>query len=109
MHHARKSVISKGYKRHTMIIRREVPADIDRITEVTKAAFASHPHSEQMEHFIVNALRSAEALTVSLVAEIEDTVVGHVAFSPVEISDGSQGWYGLGPISVLPEQQRKGI
>lgn len=36
-------------------------------------------------------------------------VVGHIAFSPVTISDGSPGWYGLGPISVLPELQKKGI
>jgi putative acetyltransferase len=36
-------------------------------------------------------------------------VVGHIAFSPVTISDGSPGWYGLGPISVLPELQKQGI
>jgi putative acetyltransferase len=36
-------------------------------------------------------------------------VIGHIAFSPVIISDGSQDWYGLGPISVLPELQRQGI
>lgn len=38
-----------------------------------------------------------------------DKVVGHIAFSPVTISDGSPGWYGLGPISVLPELQKQGI
>jgi putative acetyltransferase len=36
-------------------------------------------------------------------------VVGHIAFSPVNISDGTSDWYGLGPVSVLPEYQRKGI
>jgi len=46
---------------------------------------------------------------VSLVAELEDTLVGHIAFSPVEISDGTQAWYGLGPVSVLPAYQRQGI
>ena len=35
--------------------------------------------------------------------------MGHIAFSPITISDGSQGWYGLGPISVLPEYQKRGI
>lgn len=35
--------------------------------------------------------------------------VGHVAFSPVTISDGTEGWYGLGPVSVLPAHQRQGI
>lgn len=36
-------------------------------------------------------------------------MVGHIAFSPVIISDGSRGWYGVGPVSVLPQLQRKGI
>jgi len=65
--------------------------------------------SNQTEHFIVEALRSAGALTVSLVAELEGRVVGHIAFSPVTLSDGTEGWYGLGPVSVLPELQRRGI
>jgi putative acetyltransferase len=43
------------------------------------------------------------------VAEVDGRVVGHVAFSPVTISDASPDWYGLGPVSVLPEHQRKGI
>jgi putative acetyltransferase len=46
---------------------------------------------------------------VSLVAEADGRVVGHIAFSPVTISDGSSNWYGLGPVSVLPEYQRRGI
>ena len=47
--------------------------------------------------------------TVSLIAEVDGHVVGHIAFSPVTISDGTQNWCGLGPVSVLPEHQRKGI
>jgi putative acetyltransferase len=54
-------------------------------------------------------LRAANALTISLVAEVGGKVVGHIAFSPVTISDGSHNWYGLGPISVLPEFQKQGI
>jgi len=54
-------------------------------------------------------LRDANALTISLVAVVGKRVVGHIAFSPVTISDGSLGWYGLGPISVLPELQKQGI
>ena len=61
------------------------------------------------EQFIVKALRAAGALTLSLVAEIDGRVVGHVAFSPVIISDGTKDWYGLGPVSVLPEYQKQGI
>jgi putative acetyltransferase len=47
--------------------------------------------------------------TLSLIAEVDGHVVGHIAFSPVTISDGTQNWYGLGPVSVLPEHQKKGI
>ncbi len=54
-------------------------------------------------------MRDANALTISLVAVVGKRVVGHIAFSPVTISDGSLGWYGLGPISVLPELQKQGI
>lgn len=92
-----------------MTIRSEKSTDIDAITEVTVAAFKNHPISKQTEQFIVKALRDAGALTVSLVAEVEGKVVGHAAFSPVTISDGSPNWYGLGPISVLPAYQRRGI
>ncbi len=92
-----------------MIIRAETPADIAAITDVTVAAFRNHPLSHQTEQFVVNALRAASALTVSLVAELDGQVVGHIAFSPVMVSDGTRDWYGLGPVSVLPEHQRRGI
>jgi putative acetyltransferase len=92
-----------------MIIREETTADIEAITQVTIAAFKTLQVSNHTEQFIIKALRAAGALTLSLVAEIDGRVVGHVAFSPVTISDGTKDWYGLGPISVLPEYQRKGI
>jgi putative acetyltransferase len=92
-----------------MIIRNETDADVSIITEVTIAAFKTLEISNHKEQFIIEALRSANALTLSLVAEIDGRVVGHIAFSPVTISDGTMHWYGLGPVSVLPEYQRKGI
>ena len=92
-----------------MIIREEKNSDIEAITDVTIAAFKNHPVSRQTEHFIVKALRLANALTLSLVAEINGQIVGHIAFSPIEISDGTKDWYGLGPVSVLPDHQKKGI
>ena len=92
-----------------IIIHNETPADIDAITQITIAAFKTCPYSRQTEQFIITALRKAGALTVSLVAEVEGKVVGHIAFSPATISDGSAGWYGLGPVSVVPELQRRGI
>jgi putative acetyltransferase len=92
-----------------MIIRNEKNSDIEVISEITIAAFRTLAISNHTEQFIINALRKADALTLSLVAEIDGQVVGHIAFSPVTISDGATGWYGLGPVSVLPEYQKKGI
>lgn len=93
----------------TIAIRPETPADEESIEEVTRRAFISHPYSHQTEHFIIRALRAAQALSVSLVAEDLGRIVGHIALSPVAVSDGAVGWYGLGPISVAPECQRRGI
>jgi putative acetyltransferase len=90
-------------------IRDETDADICVIAEVTIAAFRTLELSNQTEQYIIEALRAARALTVSLVAEVDARVTGHIAFSPVTISDGSGGWYGLGPVSVLPTHQGKGI
>jgi putative acetyltransferase len=90
-------------------IRREKSSDIGRITDIIVAAFKDHPLGNNTEQFIVKGLRSAKALTVSLVAEINGESIGHIAFSPVKISGGSNNWYGLGPISVLPKYQKQGV
>jgi putative acetyltransferase len=90
-------------------IRAEAAADTQAIEAVTIAAFLHAPHTSHTEHHIVNALRRAGKLSVSLVAEADGTVIGHVAVSPVSISDGTERWFGLGPVSVVPEYQRRGI
>ncbi|MBI4289959.1 MAG: N-acetyltransferase [Betaproteobacteria bacterium] len=90
-------------------IRSETDADVGAITEVTVAAFKALEISNHTEQFIITALRAAKALTISLVAEVDGRVTGHIAFSPVAISNGTRNWYGLGPVSVLPEYQRQGI
>lgn len=92
-----------------LTIRRELPEDIAAIRQITKSAFAVAAHSSYTEHLIVDALRQAEQLTVSLVVLVEEQILGHIAFSPVSISDGSTNWYGLGPVSVAPAFQRQGI
>lgn len=92
-----------------IVIRSETDADVRAITDVTIAAFKTLEISNHTEQFIVEALRAAKALTVSLVAEVNGRIIGHIAFSPVTISDGTRNWYGLGPVSVLPAYQRQGI
>jgi putative acetyltransferase len=92
-----------------IVIRSETGADVSAITEVTIAAFKTLEISNHTEQFIIAALRVAKALTISLVAEVDGRVIGHIAFSSLTISDGTLNWYGLGPVSVLPEYQRQGI
>ena len=86
-----------------VVIRCETAADIDAIRDVTVSAFKTLEISTHTEQFIITALRAAKSLTVSLVAVVDGRVVGHIAFSPVTISDRTKNWYGLGPVSVLPE------
>ena len=87
----------------------EKSGDDARIHQVAEQAFLSAPHSDHTEQFIVDALRRAGALAISQVAKYEGEIIGHVAISPVTLSGGATGWFGLGPISVLPEFQGLGI
>ncbi|MBN9452014.1 MAG: N-acetyltransferase [Bosea sp.] len=92
-----------------MEIRSEQPADADAIRTLTTEAFATAPHSSGTEAAIVDALRKAGVLTLSLVAVEDEKIVGHVAFSPVMIDGAERAWFGLGPVSVQPGRQRGGI
>jgi putative acetyltransferase len=91
-------------------IRPERPRDEASIAGLTAEAFAGHPHSDGSEPAIVERLRASGELTLSLIAEDDGgALLGHVAFSPVTIGDGTREWYGLGPVSVAPARQREGI
>ncbi len=92
-----------------VLIRSEKSADIDAIEQVTLAAFMGKFSDNPTEHLIVNGLRDAGALSLSLVAEVGEKIVGHVAFSAVTINGENLNWYGLGPISVIPELQKQGV
>lgn len=92
-----------------MRVRPEAPGDADAIRAITRLAFESAPHSDGTEAAIVDALRAADALTVSLVAEDDGELIGHAAFSPVSIEGEHGGWFGLGPVSVAPERQGQRI
>lgn len=92
-----------------ILVRSEQASDIEAITQVTYAAFLGKFSDHPTEHLIVNGLREAGMLTLSLVAEVDGNIVGHVAFSPVTINETFVDWYGLGPISVVPALQKQGI
>ena len=90
-------------------IRQERADDVDDIGRVTAEAFAPMPFGDGTEAGLIEALRAAGALAVSLVATVDDALVGHVAFSPVTISDRPSSWYQLSPLSVAPPMQRRGV
>jgi putative acetyltransferase len=91
------------------MIRSEVPNDIVAIRQLTTDAFRNAEHSSQTEAAIVDALREAGAMMLSLVAVDGGELVGHVAFSSVTVNGRNVGWYGLGPVSVRPARQGQGI
>ncbi len=92
-----------------MEIRSERAGDEEAISSLVTATFAAAEHSDGTEAAIVERLRQAGALTISLVAEDQGTIVGHVAFSPVTIDGLDRGWFGLGPVAVELGRQGMGI
>jgi putative acetyltransferase len=73
-------------------IRPGLPGDVGAISRMTELAFRSHPYSNHTEQFIIEDLRRNGALSISLIAEVDEHVVRHIAFSLLEISDGSRNW-----------------
>ena len=90
-------------------IRPENISDHELIYDLTKRAFANMPFAGGDEQDLVNALRAANALSISLVAEVEGRLAGHIAFSPAYAADGTKGYYALGPVSVEPDLQKQAI
>lgn len=93
----------------TPLIRPEEEGDVEAIYTLTKTAFQDMPYSDGDEQDVINALRDDDALTISLVATIDDEIVGHIAFSRVVINGEPGNWFGLGPVSVKPALQKQGI
>jgi putative acetyltransferase len=88
-----------------VMIRPETIADVQRIRELNRIAFGSPG-----EAALVDALRAAEPSVISLVAEIESDVVGHILFSPVVVEGGEHvRAMALAPMAVAPDHQRRGI
>ena len=91
------------------MIRAAREGDEPAIAALITEAFATAAHSSGTEASIVEGLRQAGALALSLVAEQDGRVLGYVAFSPVTIAGEDRGWFGLGPVAVLPRFQQGGI
>lgn len=89
-----------------VLVRQEQPADVAAIRDVTEQAFG-----RPAEARLIEALRARRQMTLSLVAEQTNRLVGHCLFSPVTLASAGKVWaiVGLGPIAVLPMWQRQGI
>ena len=86
-------------------VRLEKLEDVEAVRRVNHQAFET-----QAEGGLVDLLRSRGKLVASLVAEDGDRLVGHIAFSPVNISSSPKlRGVGLGPMAVVPDSQRQGI
>ena len=90
-------------------IRPEKAGDEAAIYKVTADAFRGRPYAGGDEQDLLNRLRELGQLALSLVAVDGDQLLGQVTFSPATLSDGSEPWFGLGPVSVMPECQGQGI
>jgi putative acetyltransferase len=92
-----------------IVIRTERPDDHIAIHDITKRAFAPMPFADGDEQELIGKLRDADALALSLVAEMDGIVVGQITLTPAFAADNSPGWFALGPIAVAPEHQSQGI
>jgi len=91
-------------------VRPEQVGDDAGIAWAITSAFAAAEHSGGNEADIVRRLRAERELEASYVAATPaGEIVGHVAFSPVRVDGDECGWYGLGPLAVLPAWQQRGI
>ena len=92
-----------------MLVRKEEPQDYEIVYSVVKAAFESAEHADGNEHDLVNALRKGDAYIpeLSLVAETDGKIVGHIMFTKAEVEENTV--LALAPLSVLPEYQRQGV
>ena len=99
-------------------LRTETEKDYRLVEEVTRSAFAYPDRIERgqigcpYEHWMVNELRKRDGVTdLSLVAVVDGMVVGHIICSKAEVrtDKGVTPVLNFGPISVLPDMQRKGI
>jgi putative acetyltransferase len=91
-------------KTQTIQIRRERPGDEPAIAHVNNQAFGQPDEAR-----IIDAIRQAGHATISLVALLDQTIVGHILFTPLTIDSPGSAALGLGPMAVLPQFQRQGI
>jgi predicted N-acetyltransferase YhbS len=96
-----------------IVLRQEVAADYKEVAKVIEEAFQLEPYSDHKEHFLVEKLRNSEAFIpeLSIVAEIENKIVGHILLTRIRIRNKNESFesLALAPVSVKQNYQKKGI
>lgn len=87
-----------------MIIRHETNDDFEKVFHINKICFETDAEAN-----LVNTLRDEGTPFISLVAEVDDEVVGHIMFTPTTVNNDKAKLMGLAPMAVLPEHQNTGI
>ena len=90
-------------------VRPEAEGDAARIGAVVSAAFADAPHADGDEAALVERLRAGGDLALSLVAEDEEGMIGHIGFSPLTVGGESNGWMQLAPLAVVTHWRGEGV
>lgn len=96
-----------------IVIRKEAPGDYPQVFEIIEQAFRTMPFADGDEQFLVESLRKNKAFIpeLSLVAEADHKLVGHILFTPLQIIDGDKVYpsLALAPVAVHPEYQNRRI
>ena len=89
-----------------MKIREEIPSDINKIWKLNSEVFDTDAEAN-----LVDELRSSGCLYLSLVAELENNIIGHILFTPVVLTNFENDLriMGLAPMAVEKKYQNKGI
>lgn len=94
-------------------IRKETPEDFPKVFSLIQLAFNDEVFSDHQEHFLVERLRNSEAFEpeLSLVAEINQEIVGYILLTKIKIKNDQHtiSSLAMAPVAVLPQYQGKGI
>lgn len=94
-------------------IRQESPNDYKAVFNLIEEAFKNEIHTDHREQFLVERLRKSDAFIpeLSIVAEVDGKIVGHILLTKLKIVKEDQVFnsLALAPVSVVPGFQEKGI
>jgi predicted N-acetyltransferase YhbS len=106
-------VVEEVFCMSKLELRQELPADYVEVSKLVELTFRNEKSSDHGEHFLVDRLRNSTAFVpeLSIVAEVEGNLVGHILFTKIKIKNEVESFasLALAPVSVKPGFQKKGI